>query len=369
LTALPDDWAKTLSEPAEFCREQADLATVWTFLGLASDIPRDGDWFRATLATRSVFVQRFGSELRCFENICQHRYYPLRTSARGNGRIVCGFHHWHYDKEGRLVGAPMSKEVFGKLPREMDVCLNRLELATCGDLVFGRFAGGTGTLDDSLGELAPVLEAMTAAAGKRVFAEMPIAANWKLYFHATLDDYHVAAVHPNTLGKAGPVLPRHVCYTRLGFHSAYIYSDDPAEFDRVIAECRDGTYRSGSYFIIQVLPNLAVFHAGGFADFWHCGILNAVPEAHDRSSCRTWMWVSPFPTATPWRSGKTRALAQRLVLRFAAAYSKRVHREDHRVCEEMQKVADQLGKGPIIGRLEERIGWFENALRSVRGLP
>ena len=58
------------------------VSNIWTFLGFVHDVAKDGDWFRASLATRSVFVQRFGNELRGFENRCAHRSFPLRTSDR-----------------------------------------------------------------------------------------------------------------------------------------------------------------------------------------------------------------------------------------------------------------------------------------------
>lgn len=141
MTAISDTvqstWAQTPLDKAAFEREQARLAHVWTFLGLAKDVPNDGDWFRASLAMRSVFVQRFGDELKGFENRCAHRFFPLRTTDKGNGPIVCGFHHWRYDKEGEARDIPLCDEVYGVMPR--GARLNPVEIATCGPLVFGRF--------------------------------------------------------------------------------------------------------------------------------------------------------------------------------------------------------------------------------------
>jgi phenylpropionate dioxygenase-like ring-hydroxylating dioxygenase large terminal subunit len=88
------NWPRTLIDAEAFRREQRELSRMWTFLGFANDVANDGDWFRATLATRSVFVQRFGDELKGFENRCAHHSFPLRNSDKGNGAIVCGFHHW-----------------------------------------------------------------------------------------------------------------------------------------------------------------------------------------------------------------------------------------------------------------------------------
>src|SRR5205823_3790343 len=128
------NWPDTLIDPARFREEQARLARVWTFLGFAHDVAQDGDWFRATIATRSVFVQRLGDELRGFENRCAHRSFPLRNADKGNGPIVCGFHNWRYDKNGEAVDIPLCG-VFGASPGELAARLNPIEIDTCGSLI------------------------------------------------------------------------------------------------------------------------------------------------------------------------------------------------------------------------------------------
>jgi phenylpropionate dioxygenase-like ring-hydroxylating dioxygenase large terminal subunit len=155
-------WARGAADPAFFAREQAQLGKLWTLLGLTTDIPGDGDWFRASLGGQSVFVQRFGDTLRGFENVCMHRFYPLRTADRGNGPIRCGFHHWQYNKDGLAVGIPKCQEMFGVTPRELNARLTPIEIATCGILIFGRFGSPKHpeTLEDYLADGFPILRAM-----------------------------------------------------------------------------------------------------------------------------------------------------------------------------------------------------------------
>jgi phenylpropionate dioxygenase-like ring-hydroxylating dioxygenase large terminal subunit len=148
------NWPEALIDPELFRREQERISQIWTLLGFAHDVAKDGDWFRTTLGTRSVFVQRFGDELRAFENKCAHRSFPLRNADKGNGPILCGFHHWRYDKEGCAIGVPQAIQLFGGPPSELAARLNPVEIALCGSLIFGRFAatGERQTLEQFLGD-------------------------------------------------------------------------------------------------------------------------------------------------------------------------------------------------------------------------
>src|SRR5262245_34713874 len=60
-------WARSLIDPTSFEHEQARLGQIWTLLGVVTDVTNDGDWFRTILGGRSIFVQRFGEDLRGFE--------------------------------------------------------------------------------------------------------------------------------------------------------------------------------------------------------------------------------------------------------------------------------------------------------------
>lgn len=365
----PADWALPLVDPQAFAREQAKLAQTWTFLGLTDDVARDGDWFRASLATRSVFVQRFGTELKGFENRCAHRFFPLRNADKGNGPIVCGFHHWRYDREGRAVGVPMGPELFGKTPRELDARLTPLEIATCGTLVFGRFTGGGESLEAFLGDGFPILSAMSRSAAPRRCRSYPVNANWRLCYQITLDDYHTVAVHPTTFGKAGYPHRAAMRYVRFGDHSAFLSTPDTQAMETMAAACRAGTYRSAHYFIFQVFPNLVISHGRSDGQFWQMLIQQYVPVAHDRAVLRAWHYPSPFPADHARHVRWTRRFTDPLRHLAVRYYVGKVRNEDHAVCENIQSVATQIGARPIFGSLEERVGWFEEAYARATSAP
>jgi phenylpropionate dioxygenase-like ring-hydroxylating dioxygenase large terminal subunit len=365
------EWSRALSDPAAFEREQMQLGHLWTLLGLTTDIPLDGDWFRCTLGGRSVFVQRFGDSLRGFENVCAHRFFPLRTRDKGNGPIRCGFHHWQYNKDGLAVGIPKCQEMFGVTPRELGAKLTAMEIATCGILIFGRFPSKqrSETLEQSFGDGFPILQAMWSLKRAPYCIKTDIAANWKLLYHITLDDYHIVAVHPDSFGKNGYLPLDTVRYFRLGRHSAYFYGGDDDEVKKMASDCSRGEYRPANYRIIQFFPNLLALHIEAGMN-WYVLIQQYVPMATGRTLSRSWFFPAPFPPADRnWWRGLLRRIAAPFVPYVMPFYVRKIFREDNGICEQIQTVAHQIRSFPILGRHEERVAWFEEVYAEVMARP
>ena len=368
LPGFTEDWARQLIDPSRFHAELDRLVHAWTFLGLAGDIAADGDWITASIGARSVFVQRFGEELRGFENVCAHRGYPLRLGARGNGPVRCEVHHWQYNRDGRAVGIPICNAAFGKAPHALGARLQPLDLAVCGSLVFGRFPAehATQSLEDFLGDAFPILQAMTRTVDRPIRAEMDIRAHWKINMHFTMDDYHAPQVHPTTLGRDG-VMPdlAKVHYVRFGSNSAFLFSEDKDCFEKLLEGCRTGTYRSDHFFILQVLPNLAIAHVDADRPFWFCNIIQFLPVATDRTRFRSWCYPAPFESGMTPLQRATRPLTDPIRRRIYQHYFMKVMREDVAVCENLQSVLPGVTRAPLLGTLEQRIGWFEESLRTL----
>jgi phenylpropionate dioxygenase-like ring-hydroxylating dioxygenase large terminal subunit len=361
------NWPETLVDRAAFAREQAQLSRVWTFLGHAGDVARDGDWFRTTLATRSVFVQRFGDELRGFENRCAHRSYPLRNADKGNGPLLCGFHHWRYDKDGQAIGIPQCPQLFGSTPKEMGAALTPVQIATCGPLIFGRFgaAGDDETLEAFLGDGFPIIEALWSEPAYTHSLTREVKANWRLCVHITVEEYHVPSVHLPYWGRAGYLKRDAIGYFRFGRHSAYITDPDPEAFARMVAECRTRTWRSANYRVFHVFPGFAIAHGRADREHWYVSAMKFEPVAPDRTRVLYWARPSPFPSVAepPWydRLLDRLSISRRLRDRVVRYYTGKINAQDTGVCEKLQTIAPQLTAAPILGRLEERIGWFEEA--------
>ena len=79
----------------------------WLCVGHVSRIPKKGDWFRFDVAEESVILVRGrDDEVRALVNVCRHRGSRVCYEESGNTRmLVCPYHAWTYDLDGRLRAA------------------------------------------------------------------------------------------------------------------------------------------------------------------------------------------------------------------------------------------------------------------------
>ncbi|WPB85470.1 aromatic ring-hydroxylating oxygenase subunit alpha [Sediminicoccus rosea] len=358
-----------LHDPQAFAEEQARLGRVWTLLGFTTDLPRQNDWFRAVLGGRSVFIQRFAEGLRGFENRCAHRSFPLRTTERGNGPVLCGFHHWRYDSEGRAAGIPNCQDAFGTTPRELDRRLAPLDVACCGQLIFARFPGATETLEEFLGPLFEVLALLCADLGQQRRATLSARMNWRISQWISIDDYHLAAVHPKSLPTGRRYLRRtELGYHRIGRHSAYFHRQDAGDVADWLDELRGKRPVRTGYRVVHLFPNAAITYLPRLfvlprvaLPFPYLLIQRHVPVAADRTHLEaTTAAVAGLPRHASWLM-RLIAPFEWARLPFVQRRMLRVLREDQAVCEAMQTGAAQIAPDPLYGAAEARIAWFDEA--------
>jgi phenylpropionate dioxygenase-like ring-hydroxylating dioxygenase large terminal subunit len=363
-------WLAALCDDQAFADEQQRLRSHWSFVCFTSDLAAPNDWVRHDLYGRSIFIQNFGGELRGFINSCAHRQFPIRNEASGNGPVRCPFHHWIYDKSGRAIGIPMSKDLFGGSPKSIGARLETVDVETCGDLVFARMssAGANQSLADWLGPAAPIASFFTAGAKPAASSASEIAANWRLSVHMSLDDYHLVAVHPSTFGKGGYLKSDMPRYYRFGPHSAYFTDGDAGELDRMSKACAASAYVPRGYRTFSVFPNLSVIQITEMHR-WYIVVLLHQPLTRDRALIRSVFFEAPFAKPRRWPELMTEAALRPFRNFFFKFYLDRIVREDNRICEQYQRVAGQTKALPMFGAHEERIAWFENSYRDLVGNP
>jgi phenylpropionate dioxygenase-like ring-hydroxylating dioxygenase large terminal subunit len=252
----------------------------------------------------------------------------------------------------------------------MGARLRKLDLATCGQLVFGRFPapGVTISLEDHLGEIYPIIEALMPKKEPRLYWQRSIRANWRLNFHITLEEYHAQAVHPRTFGRYGyPASLERYQYFRLGPHSACMDSSDANCFERLLEGCRDAGYRSSHYFVLHILPDLILAHAEAEPGFWFLNLLQYSPAAHNRTAFRAWCWPAAFDSGLSRLARATRPISDFFRRPIYHHFFKQIVNQDAAVCERIQEVAHQIDASPMLGAQECRIAWFEESILEIAG--
>jgi terephthalate 1,2-dioxygenase oxygenase component alpha subunit len=177
---------------------------TWSYLCLAVEVPKAGDFLVTSVGETPVVVARTQTgELHAFVNRCAHRGALLCLKRRGNtDGITCVYHGWSYDLAGNLTGVAFERGVKrqGGMPADFsrsDHNLRKLRLTEFCGLLFGSFDADAVDFESYLGaEIAARIRRVCKGPMKvlgRTTQLLPN--NWKLYFENVKDSYHASILH------------------------------------------------------------------------------------------------------------------------------------------------------------------------------
>ena len=199
---------------AFFALEQARLfARSWLLAGFAHQIPDAGDIVPVEVAGAPVILVRTtDGGVRGFHNVCRHRGARLVSEPCAARRdIVCPYHAWTYDLDGRLVARPYfgGKEAAEQdLPASPGIALAPVRTACWLDMIFVDLSGRAAPLEDHLAPVTARLDGYDLStlghAGSLAF---DVAANWKFACENFIETYHVFSAHP-ALARFAPMKQR-----------------------------------------------------------------------------------------------------------------------------------------------------------------
>ncbi len=171
----------------------------WNLIGRADYWPEPGDYAALTLAGAEYLVIRDGDgRLRAFANSCRHRGARLLDGEGRCERIVCPYHGWTYGIDGRLDFANGMDRARNFDAQEYG--LVEIPLGCWQGFAFVNFDPGCAPLADHLGDLGRHLESYGLGDMVTVRrAEYSVRTNWKSYVENSMESFHHATVHRNSV--------------------------------------------------------------------------------------------------------------------------------------------------------------------------
>jgi glycine betaine catabolism A len=182
---------------------QAIFYRNWHMVGFEVELGPPGSYLATTVGRSPIIVLRgkHGNVLG-FHNSCRHRGAQICKTGGGiSPRLVCPYHQWTYDLDGRLLSARGAEDAFnlaahGLIPIRVEAVAGCIYVALSVDAP----------------DFSPFREALQRALaphnlldGKVVHvAELIENANWKLVLENARECHHCGARHPE-LGRAFPV--------------------------------------------------------------------------------------------------------------------------------------------------------------------
>jgi Rieske 2Fe-2S family protein len=186
--------------------EQANVFGGWVCVGRAHDVAEPGSAAAYASGATGVLVTRSSDgTLRAFENSCRHRGHELLPcgGTAAPRALVCPYHAWTYDLDGRLRNAPG----FAR-DGSFDTSGHGLFTMPVRDWHGWLFVDPSRSdvgFERHIGELEQVVAPYDA--GSLVTAEVhdyDVAANWKVIIENYQECYHCSMIHPELCRVSPP---------------------------------------------------------------------------------------------------------------------------------------------------------------------
>lgn len=322
----------------------------WHLVGHRKELVNHGDYLKVSSPIGDVVLFNDNGEVVAFDNKCPHRGAYIYSGRCGNQPNLCSYHGWTYNF-GRL-NIPNRESFVGCQIDTAD--LNKYHIEWCGDFVFVSVQPKI-SIDDQLDGVREILEDVSFNINGRLdFNFYDYESYWPLSLENALEPYHIAMVHPNTLGalNLGDGVNEFYPYssiwrTVIGNQRADKSLDKIGSFFNI-------DYQHKGYMSIYMFPFTMISSTYGFS----YSLQNFMP--HPDEAEKTYFHSRLLSCVTKPGS------AEQVVASFldsSAKVNRQVFEEDHEVCKLMPK--SSWTKEPLVypSVLEEKIDHFRSLCR------
>jgi len=189
-------------DPEVFQLEMERLwARAWIYVGHASQVPNQGDYFTCDIGAQPVIMVRHTDDsVRVLMNRCAHKGTKVVSALSGNAgkTFRCPYHAWTYRTDGTLLNVPLREGYRAEVEHQS---LSKIKSETYRGFVFARLAAeGIGFQEffgdslssiDNLADRSPQGELEIAGGCLRYLHNC----NWKMFVENLNDTMHPMIAH------------------------------------------------------------------------------------------------------------------------------------------------------------------------------
>ncbi len=169
----------------------------WLLACHASQLAKAGDFLTLELYDQDILIARGDDgELKAYYNVCQHRGHKLADGSGNKKLLVCPYHRWSYDLNGRLKAAPNSKNVPGFDASQ--ICLTPIRVENFLGFVFINLDPQAQPMDAVYPGIREAIVDLCADVEQRRYAthhEADEGCNWLTAVENYNECYHCKACH------------------------------------------------------------------------------------------------------------------------------------------------------------------------------
>lgn len=174
------------------------------FVGLTGECAQPGAFIATELGGIPIIVVRQADgSLRAMVNACRHRGAPLLQGAGKGGmrRIVCPYHGWTYDTDGKLLNRPASAGGFDDLAATCALDLHRRAVSEKYGLIFVHPTSEAPFDVDAVlcGAQDEIVDYGLADYAHVETRHNTWKMNWKLFLDTFTESYHIRWLHRDSI--------------------------------------------------------------------------------------------------------------------------------------------------------------------------